>query len=179
VGGAVIAATKEDAADLAAWANATGVTGAPFDAYQTLRGLRTLFPRIERQQQNARAIAKFLTDQSQIANVWYPGLASHPSHEIAARQQRGFGAMLSFELKGNVETVAGFLEALQVFTLAESLGGVESLAAHPATMTHSGMSAQARQEAGIKDTLVRLSIGLEAEADLIEDLAQALYHAET
>jgi cystathionine gamma-synthase len=87
--------------------------------------------------------------------------------------------MLSFELKGNVETVAGFLEALQVFTLAESLGGVESLAAHPATMTHSGMSAQARQEAGIKDTLVRLSIGLEAEADLIEDLAQALYHAET
>jgi cystathionine gamma-synthase len=179
VGGAVVAATKEDAADLAAWANATGVTGAPFDAYQTLRGLRTLFPRIERQQQNARAIAKFLTDQSQVANVWYPGLASHPSHEIAARQQRGFGAMLSFELKGNVETVAGFLEALQVFTLAESLGGVESLAAHPATMTHSGMSAQARQEAGIKDTLVRLSVGLEAEADLIEDLAQALYHAET
>ncbi len=177
VGGAVIAAKAEDVAELSAWANATGVTGSPFDAYQTLRGLRTLFPRVERQQQNAAAIAAFLSRQSQVAVVHYPGLATDPGHEIATRQQRGFGAMLSFEIKGSMETVAGFLESLNVFTLAESLGGVESLIAHPATMTHSGMSPQARQDAGINDTLIRVSVGLEAEADLIEDLAQALYHA--
>lgn len=177
VGGAVVCATKDDAAELSAWANATGVVGSPFDAYQTLRGLRTLFPRIERQQQNAAAIAAFLSEQAQVARVWYPGLTSHPGHDIAARQQRGYGAMLSFEVTGDLEIVASFLEALRVFTLAESLGGVESLVAHPATMTHSSMSAEARLSAGIGDNLVRLSVGLEAEADLIEDLAQALFHA--
>lgn len=177
VGGAVVCSTKENVANLSAWANATGIIGSPFDAYQTLRGLRTLFPRIERQQQNAAAIAAFLSEQAQVARVWYPGLKSHPGHDIAARQQRGYGAMLSFEIRGDTQMVASFLEALRVFTLAESLGGVESLVAHPATMTHSSMSAEARQAAGIADTLVRLSVGLEAEADLIEDLAQALFHA--
>lgn len=177
VGGAVVCSTKENVANLSAWANATGIIGSPFDAYQTLRGLRTLFPRIERQQQNAAAIAAFLSEQAQVARVWYPGLKSHPGHDIAARQQRGYGAMLSFEIRGDTQMVASFLEALRVFTLAESLGGVESLVAHPATMTHSSMSAEARQAAGIADTLVRLSVGLESEADLIEDLAQALFHA--
>ena len=174
VGGAVIAATAEDAAGLALWANAAGLTGAPFDCYQTLRGVRTLFPRIERQQQNAAAVAAFLAGHAQVTAVFYPGLASHPGHAIARRQQRGFGAMLSFELAGDVRTVAKFVEALRVFTLAESLGGVESLAAHPATMTHAGMGAEARRVAGITDTLIRLSVGLEAERDLIDDLAQAL-----
>ncbi len=177
VGGAVIAATADDAAELASWANITGVTGAPFDSYQTLRGLRTLFPRIERQQQTAAAIASFLSAQTEVAAVHYPGLAAHPSHAIAKAQQRGFGAMLSFEIVGDRTTVKRFVESLRVFTLAESLGGVESLVAHPATMTHSGMSVEARRAAGIGDTLLRLSIGLEAESDLLQDLTQALHRA--
>jgi cystathionine gamma-synthase len=174
VGGAVITAKAEDAAELAAWANLTGVTGSPFDCYQILRGIRTLFPRIERQQQTAGAIAAFLSTHAQVEAVHYPGLASHPGHEIARRQQSGFGAMLSFEIVGGIPAVQRFVEAVSVFTLAESLGGVESLVAHPATMTHVGMGAEARHAAGIKETLLRLSIGLEGEDDLFEDLAQAL-----
>ncbi len=177
VGGAVIAATAENAADLASWANITGVTGAPFDSYQTLRGLRTLFARLERQQQTAAEIASFLSAHTGVAAVHYPGLASHPSHAIAKAQQRGFGAMLSFEIVGGLAAVRRFVESLRVFTLAESLGGVESLVAHPATMTHSGMSVDARRAAGIGDTLLRLSVGLEAERDLLQDLTQALRHA--
>jgi cystathionine gamma-synthase len=179
VGGAVIAAQAEDAAALAAWANVTGVTGSPFDAYQTLRGLRTLFPRIESQQRNAGAIAAFLEAQPQVSAVHYPGLPSHPGHAIAKTQQRGFGAMLSFELSGGVEEVRRFLDAVRIFTLAESLGGIESLVAHPATMTHAGMDPQARRTAGITDTLLRLSVGLESESDLLEDLLQALKFAGT
>jgi cystathionine gamma-synthase len=174
IGGAVVAARAEDAADLAFWANITGVTGSPFDAYQTLRGLRTLFPRIERQQQTAAAIAAFLAEHDGVAAVHYPGLPDHPGHAIARRQQAGFGAMLSFEIAGGPAAVRAFVEAVRVFTLAESLGGVESLVAHPTTMTHAGMGEAARQAAGIKDNLLRLSVGLEGEADLIADLAQAL-----
>ena len=178
VGGAVIAAEAKDAATLAAWANITGVTGSPFDAYQTLRGIRTLFPRVESQQRNAGAVAAFLDAQPQVKAVHYPGLPSHPGHEIARKQQRGFGAMLSFELKGGLEEVGRFVNAVRVFTLAESLGGIESLVAHPATMTHASMDPQSRRTAGITDTLLRLSVGLEGEGDLLEDLAQALKHAE-
>jgi len=177
VGGAVIAAETEDAAALAAWANVTGVTGSPFDAYQTLRGVRTLFPRVESQQRNAGAVAAFLEAQPQVKAVHYPGLPSHPGHEIAKRQQRGFGAMLSFELKGGLEEVRRFVNAVRIFTLAESLGGIESLVAHPATMTHASMDPQARRTAGITDTLLRLSVGLESEGDLLEDLSQALKFA--
>jgi cystathionine gamma-synthase len=178
VGGAVIAADKANAEALAAWANITGVTGAPFDAYLTLRGMRTLFPRMEHQQANAAAVADFLDQHPQVRVVHYPGLASHPGHAIAQTQQAGFGAMLSFELAGGVEAVRRFVEAVEVFTLAESLGGVESLVAHPATMTHSGMGAEARSAAGISDDLLRLSIGLEAEADLIADLEKGLAAAD-
>ena len=174
VGGAVVAASDSDAGALADWANVTGITGAPFDAYLTLRGLRTLFPRIEQQQANAGAVADFLSRHPQVAAVHYPGLASHPGHAIAKTQQAGFGAMLSVELKGGLEEVRCFVNALEVFTLAESLGGVESLIAHPATMTHAGMGAAARKAAGITDVLLRLSIGIEAEADLLGDLEQAL-----
>ena len=174
VGGAVIAAAPADVEALAAWANMTGVTGSPFDAYMTLRGVRTLFPRIERQQQNAAAVAAFLQAHRAVSAVHYPGLASHPGHEIARSQQSGFGAMLSFDLAGGTEAVRKVVEAVQVFSLAESLGGVESLVAHPATMTHAAMSPEARAIAGIGDGLLRLSVGLESEADLLADLDQAL-----
>ena len=174
VGGAVIAAASADVEALAAWANMTGVTGSPFDAYMTLRGVRTLFPRIERQQQNAAAVAAFLQAHRAVSAVHYPGLASHPGHEIARSQQSGFGAMLSFDLAGGTEAVRKVVEAVQVFSLAESLGGGESLIAHPATMTHAAMSPEARAIAGIGDGLLRLSVGLESEADLLADLDQAL-----
>lgn len=174
VGGAVIAAASSDLEVLSAWANIAGTTGAPFDAHLTLRGLRTLFPRIEYQQANAMAVAQFLARHPLVVAVHYPGLDSDPGHAIASAQQSGFGAMLSFELRGGVDAVRRFVEAVEVFTLAESLGGVESLVAHPATMTHSGMGAEARRAAGISDSLIRLSIGLEAEADLIADLERGL-----
>ena len=174
VGGAVVCASEADAAALSHWANVTGSIGSPFDAYLTLRGVRTLFPRIERQQENAAAVAAFLAGRDEVAAVHYPGLASHPSHAIARTQQAGFGAMLSFDLAGGTDAVRRFVEAVRVFTLAESLGGVESLVAHPATMTHAGMGAEARAAAGIGDGLLRLSVGLEAEADLIADLKTAL-----
>jgi cystathionine gamma-synthase len=170
VGGAVVAASATDAEALSAWANIAGVTGAPFDSHLTLRGLRTLFPRIRQQQANADSVARFLERRPEVAAVHYPGLASHPGHAVARRQQSGFGAMLSFELTGGVEAARRFVGATQVFTLAESLGGVESLIAHPATMTHVSMVAEARQAAGIGDGLLRLSVGLEAEADLIAGL---------
>jgi cystathionine gamma-synthase len=173
VGGAVVAADKADVEALAAWANIVGTTGAPFDAYMTLRGIRTLFPRIERQEKTAMAIATFLHRHAKVEAVYYPGLESHPSHALARKQQAGFGAMLSFELAG-VPAVKRFVEAVRVFNLAESLGGIESLVAHPATMTHAAMGAEARAAAGISDGLLRLSVGLEGEGDLITDLDQAL-----
>lgn len=172
VGGAIVAAEKNDADILAQWANVTGVVGAPFDAYLTLRGLRTLFPRVEQQQRTAAAVAVFLNRHPAVTAVHYPGLATHPGHAIAVAQQRGFGAMLSFELAGGRDAVKGFVEAVEIFTLAESLGGIESLIAHPVTMTHSSMSADARRAAGISDGLLRLSIGLESESDLLNGLAK-------
>ncbi len=174
VGGAVVAADPSDVAELMAWANIAGTIGAPFDAYMTLRGLRTLFPRIKLQQENAMSIARFLAQHPAVARVHYPGLATHPGHGLAASQQKGFGAMLSFELRGGVDSVREFVGAVEVFTLAESLGGVESLVAHPATMTHCDMGAEARHIAGISDSLLRLSTGIEAESDLIAGLERGL-----
>jgi cystathionine gamma-synthase len=170
VGGVVVTAAKADAAALADWTNVTGTSGAPFDAYLTLRGLRSLFPRVEQQQRTAGALAAFLQGHPRVRTVHYPGLATHPGHAVAKAQQAGFGAMLSFELAGDVADLRRFVGGLRVFTLAESLGGVESLIAHPATMTHASMSAEARRVAGISDTLLRLSVGLEAEGDLLRDL---------
>jgi cystathionine gamma-synthase len=174
VGGVVVAATQKDVEDLISWANVTGVTGAPFDSYLTLRGIRTLFVRVEQQQRTASTIAAFLAGHRAVSAVHYPGLLSHPGHSIAREQQSGFGAMLSFEIASGVEGVRRFLGALELLTLAESLGGIESLIAHPATMTHASMSPEARFAAGINDTLLRLSIGLENEADLRADLAKGL-----
>jgi cystathionine gamma-synthase len=174
VGGAVVAADPAHVEQLAHWANVTGVIGAPFDAYQTLRGVRTLFPRMERQQRTAALVADFLATHSGVVATHYPGLASHPGHDLAPRQQAGFGAMLSFEIEGGAAAAGRFVEAVRVFLLAESLGGVESLVAHPATMTHASMDDDARRRAGIGDGLLRLSVGLEHPEDLIADLDQAL-----
>lgn len=174
VGGAVVSADPTDHETLAWWANCTGVTGSPFDAYLTLRGVRTLFARIERQQATAVRIADLLDAHPAVKVVHYPGLKSHPTHALVAAQQAGPGAMLSFELNGDTETVRQLVESLEIFTLAESLGGVESLIAHPATMTHAAMTPEQRATAGIGDGLVRLSVGLEHVEDLIADLFPAL-----
>ncbi len=177
VGGAVVAATPELHERFTWWANALGITGSPFDSFLTLRGLRTLDARLRVHQENAQAIAAQLDAHPAVAKVHYPGLASHPGHAVAARQQNGFGAMLSLELDGGVDAVRAFVDGLRHFTLAESLGGVESLVAHPASMTHAAMTAEARAAAGIPDGLVRLSIGIEACEDLQADLAAALDRA--
>ncbi|WP_414902637.1 cystathionine gamma-synthase [Sphingomonas flavalba] len=177
VGGAVIAADPAEVEALRHWATVVGSVGAPFDAWLTLRGLRTLFARLDGQQRNAMAIAQRLEAHPAVSRVHYPGLDSHPGHAVAARQQRGFGAMLSFELAGGLAAVRRFVTALDMFILAESLGGVESLVAHPVTMTHADMGEDARAVAGITDGLLRLSVGLEAEDDLIDDLDRALHAA--
>ena len=170
VGGVVVAATQRDVDELVSWANVTGVTGSPFNSYLTLRGARSLFVRVEQQQKTAAAIAELLKPHPAVAAVHYPGLRYHPGHEIARTQQSGFGSMLSFEIVNGHEGARRFLEALEVFTLAESLGGIESLVAHPATMTHASMSLEARIAAGITDGLLRLSVGLESQADLLADI---------
>ncbi|KRB02706.1 O-succinylhomoserine (thiol)-lyase [Lysobacter sp. Root690] len=177
VGGAVVAKTAEHQQQLTWWANALGLTGSPFDAFLTLRGLRTLDARLRVHQENTQAIAELLDNHPAVRVVHYPGLESHPGHALAARQQKGFGAMLSVEIDGGVEAVRAFVDGLACFTLAESLGGVESLIAHPATMTHAAMSPEARAAAGIGDGLLRLSVGIEHLDDLIADLQAALERA--
>lgn len=174
VGGAVIAKDAELHDQFTWWANALGITGSPFDSFLTLRGLRTLDARLRVHQENALAIAEQLLAHPAVAAVHFPGLPSHPGHALAARQQSGFGAMLSVELLGGEASVRAFVEGLRCFTLAESLGGVESLIAHPATMTHAAMSPEARVAAGISDGLLRLSVGIEALDDLLADLEAAL-----
>ncbi len=174
IAGAVIAADAEEASALRHWANVTGAIAAPFDCWLTLRGLRTLFARMAGQEKNAMAIAGRLGAHPAVARVHYPGLAEHPDHALAARQQQGFGAMMSFELAGGVPAVQRFVKAVRVFTFAESLGGVESLVAHPATMTHVDMGAEGRARAGIGDGLLRLSVGLEHVDDLLAGLEAGL-----
>ena len=174
VGGAAIAKTQELADQLSWWANCLGITGAPFDSYQTLRGIRTLDVRIKHQCRSAQIVAEFLDNHPAISKVYYPGLKTHPGHELAKTQQSGFGAMLSFELDGDFEQLDQFARSLELFSLAESLGGVESLIAHPASMTHAAMEAEARKVAGISDNLFRVSVGLEDAEDLISDLSSAL-----
>src|SRR6185437_8956144 len=177
VGGAVVARDPAVHEELAWWANCVGLTGAPFDSYLTLRGLRTLGVRLRQHQENAARIAEQLDAHAAVRKVYYPGLAGHPGHVLAARQQRGFGAMLSFELEGDVTQIEAFVDGLQYFSLAESLGGVESLVAHPATMTHASMAPEARRTAGISDSLLRLSVGIEDGDDLLRDLDAALVRA--
>jgi len=177
VGGAAIAKSEALLERLSWWGNALGLTGSPFDAFLTLRGLRTLHARLRIQQDNCAAVAELLAAHPAVAAVHYPGLESHPGHTLAARQQDGFGAMLSFDLNGGEAAASAFIDGLQCFTLAESLGGVESLVAHPATMTHAAMSEDARARAGIGDGLLRLSIGIEDIADLTADIRAGLDRA--
>ena len=179
VGGAAVARTGELAQTLADWSNCLGLTGAPFDSYLTLRGLRTLHARLAQHEANAGLVAGFLESDPRVSHVYYPGLESHPQHTLAARQQRGFGGMVSFDIAGGETEVRRFCESLQWFSLAESLGGVESLVCHPATMTHAPMSDEAKAIAGIGPGLVRLSVGIESGDDLVADIARALDFAFT
>jgi cystathionine gamma-synthase len=174
VGGAVIARDAALAGELTWWANCLGLTGAPFDSFLTLRGLRTLHARLEHHGRNAQALAEWLQLQEGVRQVWYPGLTQHPGHELARRQQKGFGAVVTLELEGGHEAVREFVAGLECFSLAESLGGVESLIAHPASMTHAAMDPAARARAGLADGLMRLSIGIEGLEDLRADLARGL-----
>jgi cystathionine gamma-synthase len=179
VGGAIIAATEELAEQCAYWANVIGITGAPFDSFMTLRGIRTLHPRIRQHEESAALIASVLTEQPNIEKVFYPGLEDHEGHELAKRQQRGFGGMVSFEIAGGEAAVRAFVENLTYFSLAESLGGVESLVCHPASMTHAPVSEERKAAAGVTRNLIRLSIGLESAEDLVADLLRALDAART
>ncbi|MCU5773577.1 cystathionine gamma-synthase [Erwiniaceae bacterium BAC15a-03b] len=173
VAGAVVAKDAATATELAWWANNIGVTGGAFDSYLLLRGMRTLAPRMAAAQRNALAIVDYLKQQPLVKKLYHPSLPENVGHQYAVRQQRGFGAMLSFELDGDEQRIRRFLKALELFTLAESLGGVESLISHTATMTHAGMSAEARAEAGISESLLRISVGIEDHEDLIADLDNA------
>ncbi|MGN2242052.1 cystathionine gamma-synthase [Frateuria sp. GZRR33] len=177
VGGAVVARDAAVAETLKWWGNCLGLTGAPFDSFLTLRGLRTLAVRLRQHQENALRIAEYLALHPAVSAVYYPGLPGHAGHALAARQQQGFGAMLSFELAGDQANVAAFVDGLGFFSLAESLGGVESLIAHPASMTHAAMAPEARRNAGIADTLLRMSVGIEDGDDLLLDLSRALDRA--
>jgi cystathionine gamma-synthase len=174
VGGAVVAADASLAEELAWWANCLGITGSPFDSFLTLRGVRTLHPRMRAHCENATRVVEAIADHPLVSRIYYPGLADHPGHAVAAAQQDAFGAMISFEIEGGVPSIERFIDALHCFTLAESLGGVESLVAHPASMTHASMDQDARATAGISDSLLRLSVGIEDGDDLIADLLGAL-----
>lgn len=178
VGGAVVAATSELAEKMDWWANCLGLTGAPFDAYLTLRGIRTLHARMQQHEKNANILAELLNEHKTVERVYYPGLRTHPGHETAVQQQCGFGGMISFEIAGGEGAVKAFVENLRFFSLAESLGGVESLVCHPPTMTHAPVSVDALKEAGIRPNLIRLSVGVECSEDLVVDVLQALNAAE-
>jgi cystathionine gamma-lyase/cystathionine beta-lyase len=174
VGGAVVTTTDELTEKVQFLLNAMGTCASPFDCWLVLRGIETLPVRMKQHEENAIAIANYLKGYTRVSRVFYPGLDSHPGHEIARKQMKGFGGVVSFEIKGGLEAVNNFLGKIKVFSLAESLGGVTSLAEHPATMTHVSMPKEHREETGITDNLIRLSVGLENIDDLIEDLSQAL-----
>jgi cystathionine gamma-lyase len=175
VGGMLVVGDNAELGEqLAFLQNSVGAVQGPFDSFLALRGLKTLHLRMQAHCANAQALADWLQDHDAVADVIYPGLASHPHHALAARQMDGFGGMLSIRLKGGFEAAKRFCERLELFTLAESLGGVESLVNHPAVMTHASIPPARRAELGIGDELVRLSVGIEALADLRADVAQAL-----
>ena len=173
VGGALIFADKETRDRVAFLQNAAGAVPSPMDSFMVLRGTKTLHVRMDRHESNARAIATWLAGHPQVEKVIYPGLDSHPQHAIAKQQQRGFGGMISFVLKGGLDESRKFLSACQIFTLAESLGGVESLIEHPAIMTHASVPPDNRKKLGIVDGFIRLSVGIEDVADLQGDLERA------
>ena len=177
IGGAVVTTTDELTERVQFLLNAMGTCASPFDCWLVLRGIKTLAVRMMQHEENAAQIATYLEKQPKVKRVFYPGLNSHPGHETAMRQMGGFGGVVSFEIEGGIESANSFLRNVRIFSLAESLGGVDSLVEHPATMSHASMPEDVRRDVGITDGLVRLSVGLESVDDLIEDLEQALDHA--
>lgn len=177
IGGVVITKIEAHAEELAWWGNCIGATGTPFDSYMTLRGIRTLGARMRVHEESSQHVLNYLQQQALVAKIYHPSLPDHPGHEIAKKQQSGFGSMLSFEFAGSFEQLKVFVKELELFSLAESLGGVESLICHPASMTHRAMGEEALAEAGVSHQLLRLSVGLEDAQDLIADLAQAFVKA--
>ncbi|HCE3105268.1 TPA: O-succinylhomoserine (thiol)-lyase [Vibrio parahaemolyticus] len=177
IGGVVITKTEAHAEELAWWGNCIGATGTPFDSYMTLRGIRTLGARMRVHEESSQHVLNYLQQQALVAKIYHPSLPDHPGHEIAKKQQSGFGSMLSFEFAGSFEQLKVFVKELELFSLAESLGGVESLICHPASMTHRAMGEEALAEAGVSHQLLRLSVGLEDAQDLITDLDQAFVKA--
>lgn len=174
VGGAILSNSAELDQRVKFLVNALGTCAQPFDCWLVLRGIKTLVPRMKEHERNARIVAEFLDGHPKVKRVFYPGLESHPQHELARRQQRGFGGMVSFELEGGQAEVEQLLRGTRIFALAESLGGVESLIEHPATMSHASMCREHRLGVGITDSVIRLSVGIEDPDDLVADLRQAL-----
>lgn len=174
VGGVIVVQDKALADRVAFFSNAIGPIASPFDSYLAMRSLKTLPVRMRAHAENAQAVAESLSKHPKIEKVIYPGLKNHPQHELAKRQMSGFGGMVTIVLKGGLTQTRTFLESLKIFSLAESLGGVESLVNHPAIMTHASVPAETRKALGITDSLVRLSVGIESQADLLQDLEQAL-----
>ncbi|GHO43443.1 cystathionine gamma-synthase [Ktedonospora formicarum] len=174
VGGALVMNDQELYESIKFHQNAAGAVPGPFDVWLTLRGIKTLAVRMRQHEENARAVARFLTEHSRVEKVYYPGLSSHPDHELAKRQMSGFGGMVSFQFKGQLSDVEQVVRRFRVFTFAESLGGVESLVCHPASMTHGSIPKEIREARGLTDTLLRLSVGIEDISDLLRDLEQAL-----
>lgn len=173
VGGFVALSDEQDAEWIGFVQNSIGAILSPFDSFLVLRGTKTLAVRMDAHDRNGRVVANFLSEHPKVEKVYYPGLVSHPQHELAARQQKGFGGMVSFET-GSYENAKRVLEAVKLCTLGESLGGVESLISHPATMTHASVPEETRSKLGITDGLVRISVGIEDVEDILEDLDQAL-----
>lgn len=174
VGGALVLNNEEMYEAIKFYQNAAGGVPSPFDSWLTLRGIKTLAVRMRQHEENAQAVATFLAEHPRVEKVYYPGLPSHPDYELAKRQMRGFGGMVSFQFKGTYADVAQIVRRFKVFALAESLGGVESLVCHPASMTHSSIPKDIRESRGLTDTLLRLSVGIEDIEDIIGDLEQAL-----
>ena len=174
IGGALVLNDEEVYEAIKFYQNAAGGVPSPFDAWLTLRGIKTLAVRMRQHEENARAIAGFLAEHPRVEKVYYPGLVSHPDHELAKRQMSGFGGMVSFQPRGSYADIAQMVRRFKVFALAESLGGVESLVCHPASMTHGSIPRDIRASRGLTDTLLRLSVGIEDKEDLIRDLEQAL-----
>jgi len=173
IGGAVVTSNDEVYEALKFHQNAAGAVPGPFDVWLTMRGIKTLAVRMRQHEENAHSVARFLTEHKRIEKVYYPGLASHPDHELAKQQMSGFGGMVSFQFKGTLADVEQVVRRFKIFTFAESLGGVESLVCHPASMTHGSIPKEIREARGLNDTLLRLSIGIEDIEDIIGDLEQA------
>ena len=177
IGGAVVTTTDGLTERVQFLLNAMGTGASPFDCWLVLRGIKTLPVRMAQHEENAAQVATYLEKHPKVKKVFYPGLKSHPGHEIAMKQMEGFGGVVSLEIDGGIDAVNSFLRSVSIFSLAESLGGVDSLIEHPATMSHAAMPEEVRREVGITDSIIRLSVGLESADDLIEDLEQALDRA--